>query len=165
MLLAFVAPALAVQPEVTPIKAIQVGAPTSWEKEWFSGDILHRTGVVAQGTIRLFIPAQQAPQRTPLDFYNIYHVAADTVDTNGPYVVIVYAKWIYEDSVTKEVYGTFEGQINWNINSPSDAHGLLKGTGQFEGQTLKFWEDPTTHWNTMVWNIEGQINNPIFLFL
>ena len=144
MLSAFVAPALAIQPEVTPIKALQVGAPTSWEKEWFSGDILHRTGVVAEGTIRLYIPATASTPTYTFRFYNIYHVVADTVDTNGPYVVIVDAKWIYEDSVTKEVYGTFEGQINWNINSPSDAHGLLKGTGQFEGQTLKFWEDPTT---------------------
>jgi hypothetical protein len=153
MFVLIVAPAIAKEPTITDIYAIQKGTVTSTEDQWTTnGDIMQKQGVVNEGTVQLFIPNTAS---TPTYIFKLYNVYSQTNNINSvpnvvfypPYTIRVDAKWIYsENGVVK---GTFEGQINWNINSPGDAHGLLHGTGIFEGQTLKFWEDTSktgTQW-------------------
>ena len=142
------APVLAAKPTVTPIKAEQVLTSTpTWEKQWISDGILHRKNVYVEGIIRLYIPSTAVSPTYVMAFHNTYDLSA-TGDETGPTTIRVDANWIY--TVDGEVMGTFEGQINWNVNGPFIAHGLLQGTGVFEGQTLKFWEDldpaPPTIW-------------------
>ena len=142
VIFAFTAPVMAKAPTTTPIRATQSGTITSIEKEWFSDGIVHRKGVVNQGTIRLYIPDTASSPTYTFSFYNVFDVSVDTEDTNGPYTIRVDAMWKYSEGGA--VVGTFEGQINWNMNSPHVAHGLLQGTGIFDGQTLRFWEDTAT---------------------
>ena len=133
-------PVMAKAPTVTPIKAVQVGAfvpPPG--KMWVTGsDIIQVRDFLNVGTVSLYIPDSSA---IPTYVFKLNNMASMTRNpsTEQPIIVRVNATWIYPMSGTTQ--GTFEGQIEWNFNSPHVAHGLLHGTGIFEGQKLSFWLD------------------------
>lgn len=145
MMFAFVAPALAETPTITSIKAVQSGTFTSTEKMWITnGDIRQQKGVVNEGTIKLYIPETASTPTYTFELYNVAHSTRD-MDEPTPHTFLVNASWRY--IVNGEVVGTFEGRIDWNLYSPQIAHGVLQGTGIFEGQTLRFWvQYPPTVW-------------------
>lgn len=145
MMFAFVAPALAETPTITSIKAVQSATIASTEKTWdTNGGIRQMQGVVNVGTINLYIPETASTPTYIFDLYNVYDRTGD-IDAGIPITIRVNATWRY--IVNNEIVGTFEGQIEWNFNSPQIAHGLLQGTGFFEGQTLRFWvQFPPTIW-------------------
>lgn len=145
MVFSSVAPVMAAQPTVTDFKAIQVRTGTlTYEKQWFTADnIRHTIGFDATGTVTFYSPVDAATPTYVFNYHNIYTETREMDDINGPYAINVDVEWKY--IVDGEVKGTFVGQINWNINpvhwEHSLAHGVLMGTGIFEGQTLRFWED------------------------
>lgn len=135
-----VAPALAA-PTTTPIKAIQVGTVISTEKTWTTnGGIIQNQGVLNEGTIRLYIPNTASSPTYTFQFANVYNQMRNPDIMHS--TLRVDATWNYK--VDGNIVGTFEGQIQWNIlDGVPQAHGVLHGTGMFEGQQLMFWKDNT----------------------
>jgi hypothetical protein len=148
LLFSIMAPALANAPTRTAIKAVQAGTASAPEKTWTTnGGIAQSRGIVNTGTVSLYIPDTASSPQYIFNLYNVYDFTRD--QATGLWVLRVDAQWRYE--VNGELLGTFEGQINWNY---PDAHGVLHGTGVFDGQTLMFWRDtaypPTTWVGTLI---------------
>ncbi len=141
MMFVAVAPVMADKPTVTAIKAVQVGAfmpPPG--KVWTTGSgILQVRDFLNVGTVKLYVPDSSS---VPTYVFKLNNLASLTRNSDNETAIIrVSAEWIYPVSGTTQ--GTFEGQIEWNYNGPHVAHGLLHGTGVFEGQKLSFWVDTT----------------------
>ncbi len=141
MFFMLIAPALAAPPTVSEIKAIQLGLPSNAEKTWLTNGGINQTqGVVVQGIIRFFNPITAATPTYTFNFYNVYNAMANPDIRHT--TIRVDATWKY--IVSGSVRGTFEGQIQWNVvDGVPQAHGVLHGTGTFEGQQLMFWKDNT----------------------
>jgi hypothetical protein len=139
LLFMLIVPVLANPPTVTAIKAIQLGSPSAPEDTWTTnGGIVQNRGVIVTGTIKLFIPSTAASPTYIFAQNNLYN---SMTNPDIRHITIrVDAEWKYPASGTTT--GTFEGQIEWNVvDGVPQAHGVLHGTGIFDGQQLMFWKD------------------------
>jgi hypothetical protein len=138
VLFSVAAPALGEAQTKTPFKALQINNPaTTPEKTWTTnGDIRQVRDQLNTGTIQLYIPDTASSPQYVLRHNNMLHATRNLDRTSGDagfWIIHVDVQWIYE--VNGVILGTFEGQINYNV---PQAHGILHGTGVFEGQTLMF---------------------------
>ena len=148
MLTILVAPVMAKPSPKVAVTAIQPTGATAGGVRWLAGDnILQIRDGIGGGTVALDIPEIGILTGITSGTLNIkMKFSEDLSSPEPPYpmaslvriVVVNKMVWVFDDSNVKT--GTFEGIMHNKVTrlpSPTrEAHCVLQGTGDFEGQTL-----------------------------